>query len=81
MSFEKYWAKECQKYNEPALTNAQMRDIALKAWNASIAAASDRLNISRSEMLLNAGEMNAQEIRTAKAVLNGRVSEVKRLMV
>ena len=80
-SFDQYWSQNWKSSGQPQVFDAAMREVALKAWNAAIAAASTQLALGDSDIRLIAGEMNAGEMRTTKAVLAGCNSNVRTLIL
>lgn len=78
-SFDKYWAASWQPSSQPAAFDAAFREVAMKAWNAAIESSAVALAKSDADIRLMAGELTAGELRTAKAVLNGCVAEVRNL--
>ena len=70
-NFEAYWASESKTQE------LDPRAIALKAWNAASETAAKKLELSTQQLLLMAGEMNAGEIRTVKAILKNRVQALR----
>lgn len=79
-SFDEYWSQNWSASGQPAVFDAAMREVALKAWNAAVKSASTQLVMGDSDIRLMAGEMNAGEMRTTKAVLAGCNAAVLRLI-
>jgi hypothetical protein len=77
ITFEEHWSRNWKPTGQPAAFDAAMREVALAAWNAAIQSSVASLTMTRSEVLLSAGEMTAGEMRTVQAVLNGRKSIVQ----
>lgn len=80
-SFDQYWSQNWKSSSQPEVFDAAMREVALKAWNAAIASASTQLQLGDSDIRLMAGEMNAAEMRTTKAVLGGCNANVRTLIL
>jgi len=83
LTFEEYWSQnwsELRATSQSAIFDAAMCDIALKAWDAAILSVSTQLVMGDSDIRLMAGELNAGEMRTTKAVLAGCNANVFRLI-
>lgn len=76
MTFDEYWAQSWKKTNQPAVFDAAMCEIAMNAWNNAVKSAAAELVKSEADIRLMAGELNAGEMRTTKAVLAGCRAEV-----
>lgn len=78
-TFDIFLAEHGHISGQPMVLDAAMREIALSAWNAAVASAADLLTMKTADILLCAGELTSNELRTTKAVLNGRAAAIKQL--
>jgi hypothetical protein len=76
-NFESYWATVKPVYGSTESANAALRQEAASAWNAAIEGCAKIMEFKTPELLLLAGELTGNEIRTTQAVLANQARAIR----